>query len=151
MLGVINLSQLSKIPFANSVVTLIHKYYVDENGKRKVRYLRKVLENCYWASDRDKLLTNNISIDSNSIICKIPADTDFVDKYLGAEGTFSISVGDIVFLGNVNATISSVKQEQEIIESHRVSGVMIVKKFVNNEINVKDDQFMIPHYKLVGE
>lgn len=94
----------------NTTITVYNKY-VDSITDR-VTWHRTVLTNCFWKYTVNKLTINKVTLDTNTIVCRIPQDTLFKRKseWVALPNDqmsqyFTLGVGDIIVEGEVDDVI----------------------------------------------
>ena len=94
----------------NTTVTIYNKY--EDPQTNLVRWHRHVVENCFWKYTGDKITINNVVLDTNSIICRIPVNENFLEKYQWINipndemsNYFTLGQGDIIVKGEVSDII----------------------------------------------
>jgi hypothetical protein len=102
----------------NSTITLYNKY---TDSERKVHYFRHIIEGCYYSHTLDKITLGNTTLASNSSICRIRVDDNFLDKREWNEATnseklahFTLSIGDIIVAGEVDFEIDEYTSGQRV-------------------------------------
>lgn len=91
-------------------LTIYNKY--EDTQTRLVRWYKTTLSNCFWKYVGNKVVVGDVTLQTNNIICRIPKNESFLDKYewlqLGNDeraSFFTLSGGDIIVKGNVDDVI----------------------------------------------
>ena len=81
-----------------------------------IKWYRTVLTNCFWKYVGDKVSVGNTVLETNDIICRIPQNDKFKEKYEWLNtpndlmtNYFTLSNGDIIVKGNVADEIDEYK------------------------------------------
>ena len=65
----------------NTAVTVYNKF--EDPQTQVVRWYKFVIEGgCFWKYDGGKVVINNTVVQTNGIICRIPKNEKFLEKYL---------------------------------------------------------------------
>lgn len=101
----------------DSVLTLYNKY--EDPQTQVVTWFRTVLENCFWKASGSKVTMNDITLDTEGVICRIPKNELFLEKYEWIdlpndemEEYFTLAPGDIIIKGVVTDTIDEYTKGQ---------------------------------------
>lgn len=116
------------IPFGSHTVTLLHK---TAEG-----YVRHVLTGCSWHSTKTRTLSGSDIVITTETTCRIPATQQKPDT------------GDLIALGNVEASAGNEIELVRLMQSLRNSGIAVfrVLSMKNNALGVP-----MPHYAATGE
>lgn len=94
----------------NQDITIYNKY--EDTTTQIVTWYRTNLSKCFWKNDIQKMTLGQEVIETNSIICRIPKNENFMEKYNWLQLTdaeksnyFTLSSGDIIIRGSVTDTI----------------------------------------------
>lgn len=97
-------------PWWDKTITIYNKF--EDPQTQVVTWYRHVLSDCFWQYTTNSLRINDVSLDTNSITCRIPEDTKFKPKYDWVNLSndkmseyFTLGAGDIIIVGNVTDTI----------------------------------------------
>lgn len=115
------------IPFGNHVVTMFHF-----NG---TGYKRNVLEGCSWRGKNERIMVNGATQIMEHTTCRIPS------MYTCP------APGDLLVLGNVNASVKGEIELVKLMESLRQKGYKAfrVQSCADNSHSVQ-----LAHYAAVG-
>lgn len=104
---------------------------------REIFWHKYVVENCFWKYTGDKINVGETVLETNTTICRIPIQENFLNKYewinkQNKSSYMTIGPGDIIVLGNVTETIdeyTSGKRSSDIISKYKqLQGCMVVDK-----------------------
>ena len=63
----------------DSTITVFNRY---ENPQTQlIKWYKVVLSNCFWKYAGDRVTIGEVVLDTSSIICRIPKNEKFLDKY----------------------------------------------------------------------
>lgn len=98
-------------PWWNSTITIYNRY--EDKNTNIVRWYRTSIPNCFWKDAGNKVHIGNTTLETNDIICRIPKDNRFLPNYQWSvlpsdqkQDYFTLSVGDIIVLGDVEDEIN---------------------------------------------
>lgn len=139
-----------------NTITVYNKY--ENKVTNVIQWYRKVLPNCFWKYVGEKLSVGTTIIETNNTVCRIPENPDYVPKYLWEqlsayemEQKFTLGVGDIVVLGEVDEEIDEYKQGKRssdfMAKYKNLQGCIQIKTLSNNVGAGRCNQ----HYKITGE
>lgn len=138
--------------------TTITVYNKDVNAVTGITtWYRHTVTNCYWQYRESKLKIDNVTLEASGVICRIPEDFMFIEKYAWAALTnerkasfFTLGVGDIIVKGEVSDTIDELTKghrSTDVINKYKdLQGVMIIDSV---QINVGAGRGN-PHYHVRG-
>ena len=123
----------------NCTITVYNRY---EDSTGLITWYRTVVPNCFWKYVGDTVTVGETTLETNSTICRVPIDKNFVEKFewIALEdksSKFTFGVDDIVVLGEVDDVIdeyeSGKRSSDLLIKYHNLQGCM---KVVRCSINV---------------
>ena len=89
----------------------VYNKYIDPQTQ-VVSWHRKVLENCFWKYERQKLTIGQTELETNRTICRIPQNKHFLERYEWEHlfndemnEFFTLSQGDIIAKGEIQEEI----------------------------------------------
>ena len=87
-----------------TTVTIYNKYI--DSQTQLVSWFRNVVTDCFWKLDGTTVRVGDVTLDSKSIICRIPKDEKFLEKQQWINlpndqmgNYFTLSQGDIIIKG----------------------------------------------------
>lgn len=153
---------MSNFPFAwwDKTITLYNKY-VDPTTQ-VVSWYRTVINNCFWKNVNETyyvgtrgISTTGVKLETKDIICRIPQDDRYVDKYTwetldDKSENFTLGNGDIIILGEVEDVIDETEKgsrSTDLVSKYKQydKSLMIDKYTINTGTGVG-----MPHYRIVG-
>ena len=135
-----------------TTLTIYNKY--EDTNTQKITWYKKVVNNCFWKYSGDKLTIGETVIDTNSIICRIPEDPSFLEKYqwLDADKNqyFTLGLGDIIVRGEVSDSVNEYERgsrSSDLIKKYKdLQGCMEIKEVSINTGRGRNN----PHYFVRG-
>lgn len=93
-----------------TTITIYNRY--EDPNTQVVRWFSHVVNNCFWKYVGDKISINNVTLETNNTICRIPKDPKFLEKYQWIklpndmmENYYTLGRGDIIVRGEVTDVI----------------------------------------------
>ena len=122
-----------------------------------VKWHRVTIDNCFWKQVGSKTTVKDIQIDTESITCRIPKNSNFVEPFnwidmADSELTdmFTLQQGDIIIKGDCDFEINEYKAGQRstdlIAKYRKIQGCMEIKDVAINTMT----GMMNPHYNVRG-
>ena len=148
---------MSKYPvWWDSTLTLYNKY-VDAQTQ-VIRWYRTELDNCFWKASGDKAVVGSVTLDTEGIICRIPKNEKFLEKYEWVDlpndemsNYFTLSPGDIVIKGIVTDEIDEYQKGQrstDLLAKYKdLRGCMEIQEIAINTGRGRHNQ----HYWIRGK
>ena len=147
---------MSDYPFWwDTTVTIYNRY--EDPQTQVIHWFRHVIPGCFWKYTGDKITINEISIETNSTICRIPKQPNFIPKYQWINlpndqmaDKFTLGLKDIIVFGEVDDTID------EYIEGRRATDLLSKYEPLRGAIEVQEvidnsgDGRNNPHYYVKG-
>lgn len=104
-----------------------------------VTWHRTIIDNCFWKYVWDRALIGQTAVETNYIICRIPKDERFMDKYLWVElpndekaGRFTLGAGDLIVRGKVdeeiNEHVSGMRSSDFLAKYKKLQGCMEIRE-----------------------
>lgn len=139
----------------DSTLTIYNKYV--NKLTDKVTWYRTVLTGCFWKYSGNKVTVNDVVIETNNTIARIPEQETFKEKYLWVElpndeksEYFTLEEGDIVVFGEVDDEINEYQQGQrssDLVKKYKtLRGCMQIDGIALNVGTMRVD----PHYWIKG-
>ena len=128
-------------PWWEDTITVYNKY--QDPITNLITWHRHVIHDCFWKYEYDKVLINETVIKSYKIVCRIPIQPNFKEKYEWVklpndemDEYFTLGVNDIIFRGEVEEEIDEYTKEKrstDFIEKYKsLQGCMTVESFAIN-------------------
>lgn len=125
----------------DTVITVYNKH--EDKQTRVVTWYRTVLKNCFWKYVWDRALVGQTAVETNYIICRIPKNEKFLDKYLWVElpndqklNNFTLGAGDLIVRGEVDDEISEhtsgMRSSDFISKYKKLQGCMEIREVAIN-------------------
>lgn len=122
-----------------------------------VSWSKFIIPNCFWKRVGSKTAVNGIQIDTESITCRIPKSSNFIEPFKWVDmptarlrGKFTLQQGDIIIQGKCNFEIDEYKAGQRstdlIAKYRKVHGCMEIKDVAINTMT----GMLNPHYHVRG-
>ena len=120
----------------DTTITIFNKF-VDPQTQ-VVTWYSKVVNNCFWKAAGNKVTINEMVLDTNNIICRIPKNQRFLPKYLWDATPndmmgkfFTLALGDIIVVGSVDDII------QEYVAGHRSTDLITKYKALQGCLKIE--------------
>ena len=125
----------------NTTVTVYNKF--EDPDTRQVAWFRTVLHNCFWKYTGNKIVVGETTLDTDTTVCRVPANPAFLEKYLWIDidfeskfRHFTLSAGDILVKGEVTDEIdeyASGYRSSDILTKYKKYGqCMVIDKCAMN-------------------
>lgn len=125
----------------DTTVTVYNKYI--DAQTQLVRWYRHVITDCFWKLDGSTVRIGDVTLDSKSIICRIPKDESFLEKQDWIqlpndqmELYFTLAPGDIMVKGECMDEIdeyTSGHRSSDLLGKYRqYEACMEITDFTNN-------------------
>lgn len=95
----------------DTTLTIYNKY--ENKLTNQITWYRSVVTDCFWKDAGNKVTVNDVVLESNNIIARIPEQENFREKYLWVDipsdqkgNYFTLGEGDIVVKGEVTDEIN---------------------------------------------
>ena len=116
----------------NTTVTVFNKF--EDPDTRQITWFRTVLHNCFWKYTGNKVVVGETTIETDTALCRVPANTAFLEKYLWNDEEdkseyFTFSAGDILVKGEVDDDIdeyASGYRSSDILTKYKKYGECMV-------------------------
>ena len=97
----------------DKTITVYNRY--EDAQTHIISWFRNVVDGCFYKSIGNTVNINNVELDTNNIICRIPVKEEYLAPYLWAQLAndekphyFTLKQGDIIVLGEVSDEISEI-------------------------------------------
>ena len=131
---------MSKYPeWWNTTITVFNKY--EDPATRRITWYRTVLHNCFWKYTGNKIVVGETTLETNTILCRIPHSSAILEKYqwndmVDKSHYFTLSAGDIIIKGNVTDALDeyvSGQRSSDLLTKYRkLQGCMTVERYADN-------------------
>lgn len=102
---------MSNYPVWWDTTVTIYNKYVDALT-RVTTWHRTTVKNCFWKYVGDKVKIGNTTLETNSVICRVPKQPNFLERHLWVQlpndkmsAYFTFGVGDIIVKGAVTDNV----------------------------------------------
>ena len=139
----------------DSTVTIYNKY--SDPITNITRWYRTVLSNCFWKRTTEKISLNNTILESDNVICRIPENESFRQKYDWLQipndqmqNYFTLGIGDIIVNGEVADEINEYTagtRSNDVLKKYADLGTMTIESV---RINTKTGVLFNRHYLAKG-
>lgn len=125
----------------DSTITVYNKF--EDSQTHIIRWFRTVVTDCFWKYSGSRVSVGDVTLDSKSVLCRIPKSENFMDKgsWIALpndlmSGYFTLGQGDIIVHGEVTDEIdeyTSGSRSTDLLEKYRsLQGCMEVEEFAVN-------------------
>ena len=125
----------------NTTVTIYNRY--EDAQTQLVTWHKSVVDGCFWKYTGNKVVVNNVVLETNNIICRIRKDEKFLEKHEWIslpndemDNYFTLGQGDIIVKGSVDDEINeyaSGKRSSDLKTKYKsLQGCMEIQEFSNN-------------------
>lgn len=135
-------------------ITIYNKY--EDPQTQVITWYRHTINNCFWKTSGDKVNIGDVVLDTNSIICRIPSQSNFLENYLWQAKSndnmgnyFTLNVGDIIVKGTVTEEINEYSRghySSDFIAKYKKQGCLEIQEFAINVGRGRNN----PHYFVRG-
>lgn len=138
-----------------TTVTIYNKYTDPQTDV--VKWYRHMVSGCFWKNISDKVKVGETTLETNNIICRIPEQSDFMEKYAWVQlpndemsGYFTLGPGDIIIKGGVSDVVN------EYLSGHRSTDIIAKYKELQGCLEVQEIDIATgtgrnnPHYYVRG-
>ena len=120
----------------DNTITIYNKY--EDEQTHIISWYRKVLDKCFFKNVGNKVSINNVELETDDTICRIPKKDDYMKPHLWValpndqkSEYFTIRVGDIIVPDEIQEDIN------EYIEGHRSTDFIAKYKNLQGCITVE--------------
>lgn len=147
---------MSKFPWWNTTITVYNRF--EDSQTHIISWYKKIISDCFWNNVGNTVSINNVSLDTNSIIVRIPKNDAFLDKaqWINLSNDqranyFTLGSGDIIVSGSVDDVINEYTdghRSSDLLEKYKNLGqCMIIETYCNNSGAGRGQ----PHYRATGK
>ena len=134
-------------------LTIFNKY--EDPQTQVVTWYKTVVSDCFWKYTGDKVSVNDVTIETNNIICRIPKQDNFLEYYQWVLQTndamanyFTLRPGDIIVKGEVADTINeyqSGKRSSDLLKKYKeLQGCMTIEEVgINTGIGRCNEHYFV--------
>lgn len=139
----------------DTTITIYNKF--EDPQTQVIKWFKHTVENCFLKYVGDKVKINQTVLETNNVICRIPQDEQFLEKYEWIqlpndkmEQYFTLGTGDIIIKGDVDDIIN------EYQAGHRSTDLVNKYKQLQGCLEVQEVAINIgigrnnPHYYVKG-
>lgn len=138
----------------DTTITLYNRY--EDAQTQLIKWYRNTLTNCFWKASNNKVTINDTVLDSSNILCRIPKDGRYLDKYEWdalpndeMENFFTLGANDIIIKGDIDFEVDEYtkgKRSNDLLEKYRLYGCMQIEQFSVNVGAGRNNE----HYLVMG-
>lgn len=138
----------------NTTITIYNKF--TDPQTQVVRWVSHVISGCFWKSSGNKLKVNDVTISTDTFLCRIRESSNFREKQdwiilpLADKSTyFTVGLGDIIVKGEVTDIIDeyiSGRRSSDLLQKYKIQGAIEVQKVAINTGGGRNS----PHYYVEG-
>lgn len=139
----------------DDTVTVYNKY--EDPQTHKITWYRTVLTNCFYKSVGENVKINNVDIDTNSILCRIPKKENYMKPHLWIglpndekSDYFTLKQGDIIVADEVDEDIdeyTSGQRSTDFVAKYKaLQGCLTVERVGDNTGVGRGNE----HYRVSG-
>ena len=139
----------------DTTLTVYNKF--EDPQTQVISWYRTVIDNCFWKYTGDKINIGETVLETNNIICRIPENDLFVEKYKWIQlpndemsQYFTLGAGDIIIKGEVDDVVneySSGHRSSDLVAKYKnLQGCMEVQQITLNTGVGRNN----PHYFVKG-
>lgn len=125
----------------DTTITVYNRY--EDPLTQLITWYHTTLGNCFWKDVGNKISINDVVLESNGIICRIPKNDNFLEKYEWMDVPndemseyFTLGQGDIIVRGVVTDNIDEYQsgyRSSDFLKKYKaLQGCMQIEKVGNN-------------------
>lgn len=132
-------------PTWDKTITIYSKVKASDNTDKTDKWYRTVVRGCFWKSVQNRAVTEQGVTFSASYVCRVPLTPLYkpYDAFKLSPVGFSLSLGDIIILGEVTDSMTA-QNRLDIISSHKPDTLTIGSFTDNARVN------FLQHYLIEG-
>lgn len=142
-------------PWWETTITIFNRFKDPQTDV--VTWYKHIVKGAFWKNTRNKITISDVTIDSNTIICRIREDSDFKESYQWIElpndeksGFFTLKQGDIIVKGEVEDIIDEYikgRRSSDLLTKYKtLQGCMEIESVGINTGTLRNE----PHYYVSG-
>lgn len=137
----------------SNTITIFNKY---ENPQTQlIKWYKTIVNGAYWKNIGNKIMIDDVTLETNNIICRIRKDDRFLEKYEWVKkpndemaNYFTLGKGDIIVKGEVDDIIdeyTSGKRATDIIAKYKdLQGCMEIDKVtIDSGIGLGNEHYYV--------
>lgn len=139
----------------DSTVTVYNRY--EDEQTHLISWFSTVLTGCFVKNVGERVLINDVSVDTNNIICRIPKKDNYKAPHLWFNlpndekaDYFTLRQGDIIVFGEVDDTINeyiSGQRSSDLLAKYKaLQGCLTVQEVADNTGTGRGEE----HYRVNG-
>lgn len=137
----------------DATITLYNKYINPDT--KEISWYRHILENCFWKDTNNREIIQDMVLETNYIICRIPKNDLYLPRYewVNLEDksqNFTFGVGDILVDGSIEEDIDEYSKDMrssDFLKRHKdIYGCMTIQRFQDDTGSIRNN----PHYYIRG-
>ena len=139
----------------DTTITIYNRY--EDPQTQLVTWHRCVVNGCFWKYTGNKVVVNNVVLETNNIICRIRKDKRFLEKHEWVnipndkmKNYFTLGQGDIIVKGEVEDEINEYRsgtRSSDLKTKYKsLQGCMEIQEFSNNTSGGRGNE----HYFVKG-
>lgn len=137
----------------DATITLYNKYINPDT--KETSWYRHILENCFWKDTNNREIIQDMVLETNYIICRIPKNDLYLPRYewVNLEDksqNFTFGVGDILVDGSIEEDIDEYSKDMrssDFLKRHKdIYGCMTIQRFQDDTGSIRNN----PHYYIRG-
>lgn len=122
----------------NSTITVFNKH--EDKQSNLITWYKTIIPNCFWKYAGDKMTVGDTTLETNSIICRIPKSDKYKEPYVWndspSDNFFTLAPGDIIVYGevtdNINEYQSGMRASDFKAKYKQLQGCMVIERVANN-------------------
>ena len=142
-------------PWWDTTITIYNKY--EDSLTHVIRWFSTVVSKCFYKSVGETVALNNVKLDTNNIICRIPEQSNYLAPHMWVDlsndqkpNYFTLRPGDIIVVGEVQEEIDEYTaghRSTDFIKKYKaLQGCLTVQEVGNNTGVGRGSQ----HYRVNG-
>lgn len=125
----------------DTTLTIYNKYI--DTQTQLITWYKHVVKNCFWKYTGDKVTINDVVLETNNTICRIPKNDKYLEKFEWVAKPndlmgeyFTLSQGDIIVKGEVDDVINEYQSGQrssDLLSKYKnLQGCIKIEEVGNN-------------------
>ena len=133
-------------------ITVYNKH--EDTTTQIITWYRTNLSKCFWQNNIQKMTLGQETLETNSIICRIPKNDKFIEKYEWLKlpndqksNFFTLGEGDIIIKGNVSDVIDEYtkgSRSNDLKEKYKYLGCLEINNIsINTGTGVGMEHYLV--------